>query len=289
VTAAMRIDVNGNPLEVEVIGAGDAPTMIVHHGAPGLGSRAEPRRALAAFADSLRVVVFDARGSGHSGLAPPFTHEQWVADVDALREHLGAEVMVMAGGSYGGFIAMEYTLRHPGRVSALVLRDTAAHRGFDEAARRSALASTRVAVDRDRYDRIMSGRCFDDADLEACWREIVPLYDHDPDPARVEARLASTVYHAATHNWAFAENMPRYDVRSRLAEIRCPTLITVGRHDWITPVAASEEIASLIPDARLVVFEESGHSPQLEEPERFQRVVGDFLVEAGVIAPATAR
>lgn len=279
----MRVDVNGNELEVEVHGGDGAPTMIVHHGAPGLGSRAEPRTAFGPFADICRVVVFDARGSGRSGLTPPFTHEQWVADVEGLRAHLGAERTVMAGGSYGGFISLEYALRHPDRVLALVLRDTAAHRGFEEAARRNALASSRVTIDLARYDRIMSGRCHDDADLEACWREIVPLYDHDPDPGRVEARLSSTIYHAATHNWAFAENMPRYDLRDRLAEIRCPTLITVGRHDWITPVPASEEIAALIPGAQLVVFEESGHSPQLEEPERFQRVVREFLAATGVV------
>ena len=128
----------------------------------------------------------------------------------------------------------------------------------------------------------MAGRCRDDADLEDCWRAIVPLYDHDPDPARVQARLDSTVYHAATHNWAFAQNMPRYDIRARLPEIRCPTLVTVGRHDWITPVAASEEIAALIPGAELVVFEESGHSPPLEEPVHFQAVVRDFLSRAGL-------
>lgn len=280
----MRVEINGNPLEVEVLGQPGAPTMIVHHGAPGLGSRAEPRRSFGPLADRLRVAVFDARGSGDSGLNPPFSHPQWVADVEALRVHLDADRLVMAGGSYGGFIAMEYALRHPDRVLALVLRDTAAHHGFAESARINALSSTRVSVDHDRYDRIMAGQCRDDADLEDCWRAIVPLYDHDPDPARVQARLDSTIYHAATHNWAFAQNMPAYDLRPRLPELRCPTLVTVGRHDWITPVDASEEIAALIPGAKLVVFEESGHSPQLEEPVRFQRVVREFLAGAGLPA-----
>jgi proline iminopeptidase len=56
--------------------------------------------------------------------------------------------------------------------------------------------------------------------------------------------------------------------------------VTVGRDDWITPVACSETIASLIPDARLVVFEKSGHSPQIEEAEAFQELVRGFLAEA---------
>ncbi|HKR99181.1 MAG TPA: alpha/beta hydrolase [Candidatus Dormibacteraeota bacterium] len=282
----MRVDINGNPLEVEVLGPEGAPVMIVHHGAPGLGSRAEPRTSFGPFSDRMRVVVFDARGSGASGETPPFTHAQWVADVDALREWVGAERIVMAGGSYGGFISMEYAIAHPDRVQALVLRDTAADSSFDERARQNALRSNRVQLDMELYDRLFSGRCRDDADLEAGWRMIVPLYDHDLSPEKVEARLRSTVYHHRAHNAAFSENMPRYDIRDRLPSITAPTLVTVGRDDWITPVAAAEEIARLIPSSRLVVFEESGHSPQLEEPERFQRVVREFLVEAGVLETA---
>ena len=279
----MRIDINGNPLVVEVHGREDGPLMIVHHGAPGLGTRRDSLRGFTPFGDVLRVVAFDARGSGESGLMPPFTHEQWVADVDALREHFGAERFVFAGGSYGGFIALEYAIRHPERLLAVVLRDTAAHHGFDEPARQAALASGRVDIDRERYDRIFAGTTRDDADLEACWREIVPLYDHDPDPAKWEARLAGTVYHHATHNAAFAENMPGWDIREQLRSVRVPMLITVGRHDWITPPAAAEEIAALVPGAQLTVFEDSGHSPHLEEPERFQRLVRDFLAAHGVI------
>jgi len=278
----VRVDINGNPLEVEVLGAGDAPVMIVHHGAPGLGTRAEPRTAFGPFSDVMRVVVFDARGSGDSGLTPPFTHEQWVADVDALRAWAGAERIVMAGGSYGGFIAMEYALAHPDRVRALVLRDTSASGAFQEEARRNALASARVQIDQELYDRSFAGRLRDDADFEASWRMIAPLYDHDLTPDKLEARLRSAVYHHEAHNAAFAHNIPNYDIRDRLPSITCLTLVTVGRDDWITPVAAAEEIARLIPNSRLVVFENSGHSPQLEEPERFQRVVREFLSEAGV-------
>jgi proline iminopeptidase len=191
--------------------------------------------------------------------------------------------MVVAGGSYGGFIAMEYALAHPDRVQAMVLRDTTASGAFQEQARRNALASARVQIDLELYDRSFAGVLRDDAELEAAWRQIVPLYDHDLTPEKVEARLRSTVYHHEAHNFAFAHNIPNYDLRDRLSSITCPTLVTVGRGDWITPVSAAEEIARLIPGSRLVVFEASGHSPPLEEPERFQRVVRDFLAEAGVI------
>ncbi|WP_433531381.1 alpha/beta fold hydrolase [Micromonospora sp. CA-263727] len=281
----MFVEINGNRLNVEVLGdAPDRPTMIVHHGAPGLGSMAEPRASFAPFADAYRVIVFDARGSGASEGHPPFTHEQWAADVDGLRAWAGVDRIIMAGGSYGGFIAMEYALRYPDRVAGLVLRDTAADNANQELALRNALASSRVEIDRAKLDRIMSGTVRDDADLKDCWAEILPLYDHDLDWAKVRQRVEDTPYRYATHNFAFAVNQPNYDIKPLLPRIGCPTLVTVGRHDWITPVACSETIASLVPDARLVVFEHSGHSPQVEEAERFQAVVRAFLAEL----PATA-
>jgi proline iminopeptidase len=274
------VTINGNELAVEVFGDEGAPVLIAHHGAPGLGSRAEPRATFAPFADTFQVVVFDARGSGESEGNPPFTHEQWVADVEGLREWIGAERIVMAGGSYGGFIAMEYAIRHPQRVSALVLRDTSPDHDNEEAARRNALSSARVTVDREKLDRINSGQVRDDDDLRDCWREILPLYDHVYDPAKVEEKVAATPYRYATHNFAFSVNQPNYDIKASLPTISCPTLVTVGRDDWITPVESSEKIVSLIPDSRLVIFEKSGHSPQIEEAGRWRQVVRDFLAAA---------
>jgi proline iminopeptidase len=275
------VTINGNELAVEVFGDEGAPVLIAHHGAPGLGSRAEPRATFAPFADTFQVVVFDARGSGESEGNPPFTHEQWVADVEGLREWIGAERIVMAGGSYGGFIAMEYAIRHPQRVSALVLRDTSPDHDNEEAARRNALSSARVTVDREKLDRINSGQVRDDDDLRDCWREILPLYDHVYDPAKVEEKVAATPYRYATHNFAFSVNQPNYDIKASLPTINCPTLVTVGRDDWITPVESSEKIVSLITDSRLVIFEKSGHSPQIEEAGRWRQVVRDFLAAAG--------
>ncbi|MGW4462681.1 alpha/beta fold hydrolase [Micromonospora sp. NPDC004704] len=277
----MRLNINGNELEVEVFGADDAPVLIAHHGAPGLGSRSEPRATFSPFADTFRVIVFDARGSGASEGNGPFSHEQWVADVDGLREWAGVERFVMAGGSYGGFISMEYAIRHPERVRALVLRDTSADHENDKAARHNAETSTRVTIDLEKLDRINTGQTRDDADLRDCWQEILPLYDHVYDPAKVAERVEATPYRYETHNYAFSVNMPNYDIKSQLHRITCPTLVTVGRDDWITPVASSEVIASLIPDARLVVFEKSGHSPQIEEAQRWRQVVRDFLHEIG--------
>ena len=278
----MDVTINGARLNIEVLGGEDKakPVMIVHHGAPGLGSHAEPKGSFGPFSDEYRVVVFDARGSGASEDKAPFTHEQWAADVDAIRQWIGAEKIIMAGGSYGGFISMEYAIRYPDRVLAMVLRDTSADNAHRELSRANALASPRIEVDLDLFNRIMAGTTRDNEDLKAAWAHILPLYDHDLDMDKVRFRVENTPYHYATHNFAFAVNQENYDLKPHLPGIKVPTLITVGRHDWITPVAASETIHRLIPGSELVIFENSGHAPQVEEAPKFQQTVRDFLRRA---------
>jgi proline iminopeptidase len=275
--ATRRVRINDNELVVEVLGPADAPVILTHHGAPGLGSHREPRTSFGRLADEYRVVVFDARGSGESEGSGVFSHEQWVADLDALRVWAGADKVAMAGGSYGGFVAMEYAVRYPERVSALVLRDTAADNSHSHLARLNALASDRVTIDIERFDRIDTGQVRDNDDLRECWREILPLYDYVYDPEAVERKVAATPYRFEAHNFAFSTNLPHYDLKPVLPSITAPTLVTVGRTDWITPVSCSEQIVSLIPGARLVVFEKSGHSPQLEEADAWTATVREFL------------
>jgi pimeloyl-ACP methyl ester carboxylesterase len=67
------------------------------------------------------------------------------------------------------------------------------------------------------------------------------------------------------------------EYRDRLGEVRAPGLVVVGRHDPQTPLPCSQELVDGMPDARMVVFERSGHSPFVEEPDRFCEVVGSFL------------
>jgi len=273
----MFVEVNGVELFVDIQGEGKP--IIAHHGGPGMGSHANAKAAFAPLADQFQVVSFDARGSGQSSLTPPFTHEQWVADLDALREHLGFDSFIMTGGSYGGYMALEYTLAHPERVTHLVLRDTAASHRFEGKAKATALARAQEfpGINEPDLNRIFAGQMESDEDFRDVFANIAPLYDANYDPERTAAWVEKIMFHADTHNYAFSQNIPNFDLTSRLSEIKVPTLVIVGRHDWITPLEASEELAAHIPNAELVIFENSGHSPQQEEPERFIRVVREFL------------
>lgn len=274
-----RVRINDNTLVVEVLGPQGAPVIIAHHGAPGLGSRVEPRTSFGRLADEYRVLVFDARGSGESEGSGEFSHDQWAADIEGLRQWIGAEQICMAGGSYGGFMAMEYTIRYPERVAALVLRDTSPDNSHEELSRQNALASDRIDVDVEKLHRIDTGTVRDNDDLRDCWREILPLYDFHYDPDAVEAKVDATPYRYEAHNYAFSKNIPNYDITEELKDVKVPTLITVGRTDWITPVSCSEKIRDLIEGSRLVIFEESGHSPQIEQAEEWTHTVRDFLHE----------
>jgi proline iminopeptidase len=274
------VDINGARLNVEVLGRDDAPVLIAHHGGGGIGSLAEPKSTFGPLSDLFRVIVFDARGCGLSEGVPPYSHAQWAADVDALREWAGAEKIVVAGGSYGGFIAMEYAVAYPDRVSAMILRDTSPDRTNLAVATENARKQTRVQLNWENYERYWSGNIRDDADLKACWAELIPLYDFEYDPVAAAARVEAGIYRHEAHNWCFQHNAPVYDLKPQLPSVTCPTLVTVGRTDWVTPVSSSETIASLIPNSKLVVFEKSGHSPQTEEAELFQQTMRDFLAEA---------
>ena len=105
-------------------------------------------------------------------------------------------------------------------------------------------------------------------------RDYSPLRRLRPrDEERADARM----YRYEAHNWCFQHNMPNYDLRSRLPGVTCPTLVAVGRTDWVTPVAYAETIASLLLTASLVVFEKSGTRPRSKSTNSSNKVLRDFL------------
>ncbi len=270
---------NGVRLVYEDAGQGTA--IVTLHGGPGMGSRAGDWTAFQALTDAYRLISYDQRGNGDSELKGPYTHAQFVADLDALREELGLGQIVVLGGSYGGFLALEYALAHPENVRAVILRDTAASNRFQGLSKERAMSSD-FPMDEETLDRLFSGQVRDDDDFRASYAMIQPLYTVDRDPAVEAERLARIPFRYETHNWAFSQNQPNYDVTARLQEIQAPVLVTVGRHDWITPLEASEELAAHLPNGELVVFEHSGHSPHMEENALYLQVVRDFLTRHGI-------
>jgi len=297
----MYAEINGAELYYEVHGDEDAPAIMSLHGGPGIGDHKKGYEAFEPLTDQYRLVVYDHRGCGDSALTPPYSNEQYAEDAEALRQHLGLEEVVLVGGSYGGFITQEYLSRYQSPVAGFVLRDTAATPAFELAAQENAKAAFPEMKDRnfdvpditwEEFMTVMDGDVASDEEFRRIFHGMLPLYApsfeaFDADAARES--IAETTFHHETHNVMFTEAYPNMDYTDALPDVSVPALVTVGRHDWITPPAASTEIADLLPDARLVVFESSGHSPNLDQQAQYLTRVREFLAEIGFAPEEAAR
>ena len=271
---SQAVQVNGVSLAYDEAGSGVA--FVTLHGGPGMGSRKGDWNTFQPLTDTCRLISYDQRGNGESDGGEPYSHEQFASDLEALRQELSLGKLILLGGSYGGYIALEYALRHQDNLHALILRDTAANNRYKDTSMQRALESD-FPVDKGRLERLFAGEVESNEDFSESFKMIQPLYTVTYDPAKDAERLAQIPFRFETHNYAFSRNQADFDITEALREVQTPTLITVGRHDWITPLEASEELAEVLPNSELVVFENSGHSPQLEETERYLNVVRDFL------------
>jgi proline iminopeptidase len=277
--------INGCQIYYEVHGKEDGEAIFFIHGGPGMGDCRGDITAFTSLGDEYKLVFLDMRGSGRSEDKPPYTHEQWTADIDELRKQLGLEKIKMLGGSYGGFLTLEYALRYPENLTHVMLRDTAPSCNYNDQSTEKALNSNLPGINEDILDRLFGGRVKSNDDFKEMFGAIQPLYTVVWDEEKAKQRLDSIFFHYETHNYAFSVNQPAYDLTKQLKNIQVPVLVTVGRHDWITPVVASEDIHREVPNSTLVIFENSGHSPHLEENEKYLDLVRDFIkAESNVVS-----
>jgi proline iminopeptidase len=237
------------------------------------------RPGLDALGDTAQVIYYDHRGNGHSAMPDDWeavTHATWAADADALRARLGHEQIVLFGHSYGGFLALEYALRYPGRLRGLILCDTTPALDYPDTMLSLARARSTPALF-DTLVEALSGPVASDEALAEAIRTVLPIYFHRPEHVDLDAIVDAMTFRAAAFNRAFFHCVPRYDVTDRLPEIAVPSLILTGRHDWTCPPAQGERLLMGLPNAELRLFEKSGHMPFLEEPDLFTTVVKDWL------------
>ncbi len=274
----MELRVNGTTLHAEVVGDG-APCLVLH-GGPGTDSSGYVR-SLGPLAGPLdrRMIFWDHRGHGRSEWVPveQCTQDQLVADAEAVRLALGLGPVDVLGISWGGYLGLMFAARHPGSIRRLAVVGAAASHEFmpraEANARRQATPEQWTA-----YRSLWDGSLPDDQSFRRAFETIRPLYFHDKAlAAAANAARADTRHRLAVRRFVIEHEYPAYDCRSELPRIACPTLVMVGRHDWICPVDQAEEIHRLIPHSELTIFEASGHSPQVEEREAFTRRLGAFL------------
>jgi proline-specific peptidase len=278
------VDIDGAKLVPDGMSMRERPTVVVVHGGPG-ADHTYFKEFYASLTEIAQIVYYDQRGNGRSEDGPRelWTLDQWADDLRALCDVLGIERPVVFGGSFGGFVALNYAIRHPDHPARLVLAVTAAH-----------VHTKRVLAMFERLGgaeaRAVAERCYADPtaeNLEAWLRVCGPLYAQRPMPPEIAARV-TTRLEVAEH-FARGEELT-FDLRPRLGEIRCPVLLLAGELDPGVPIEDAEELAAgLRPDlVRFVRFPDAGHMLAAEQPEAVLSLVREFVLEASEKAQETA-
>ena len=258
----MFIDINGAKLRYSIAGEQNAQTIILLHGGRGYGTHGAGFRAHSPLADKYRIIGYDMRGHGQSSLTPPYTFDQLVDDLEQLRRTLGRDrSMILQGGSFGGMIALSYAIKYPQGLSHLILRGTSPSSEYlnEALARFEARASKVPMATRKMQEKLFSTGIVDDNEFRLIKFALAPMYIEDGQKVDMDAILEDSrrgVYHAEVHNRLMAED---YDVVARLPNIKVPTLVLCGEHDWICPPSHSKLIASRIPGAKLVIVPNANH------------------------------
>jgi pimeloyl-ACP methyl ester carboxylesterase len=277
------IDVDGAPVNVVELGPerdedATQPLVFVH----GLsGSWPNWLEQLPAFAVEHRVITLDLPGFGHSPMPPQkLSISGYARILEHLLDRLGIDAAALVGNSMGGFIAAELAIAFPQRVERLVLISAAGlsthdHRG-----------ATQALVALSRLERVLlatgawAASKSDVVVRRAHLRELaLGVVVRHPD--RLDAALAAEQVRGAGKP-GFIQGLEAvidYEIRERLGEIACPTLIVWGERDRLISVRDADVFAELIPNSRKVVFDDTGHMSMLERPEAFNALLEEFLVE----------
>lgn len=256
---------SGVQLEVRRAGENSAPKIVFLHAFP-LGNEMWAEQ-FAAFESKFDCLAPNFRGFGDSS---PFevkpTFEAMARDIAEMLDALGiSEKVVLCGLSMGGYCAFEFVRAFPEKVRALVLCDTRADADSSEARESRnemlgfALRNDSRAVAQKMLPKLLGKSNANRADLAFEIEEMAAKSRHENLAATIQALR------------------DRRDSTPILGEIAVPTLAICGQEDEISTPQIMREMAAQIPGARFEEIERAGHLSNLENPARFNAVLGEFL------------
>lgn len=265
--------------------AGEGPVLVCHGGGPGFSSLY--LGDLAGLGDEVELVLLDPRGTGDSTRPSDscaYAIEDYVSDLEELREHLGLERMQLFGHSHGGIVAIAYAARFPERVGRLILASTLARFSPEQE------AAMAVAVEghanepwyedaRAALEAEEAGDFESDEELAELVLREFPFYFArygDDERAYLET-LRSDTPNADALRLFNQEQVPTFDLRPRLARIAAPTLVITGEEDFITGPLSAAELSEGIAGAETVLLPGCGHFIFVEAPDRFREAVLAFV------------
>ena len=267
---------------------GRSPALIAVHGGPG--STHDYLLGLAQFAElGWPVVHYDQLGNGGSTHLPDKGADFWTVplfldELANLVARLGIGEYVLFGQSWGGLLAAKHAASRPAGLRGLVIANAPAS---------YPLWLQEMKVLRERLpagvnDTLLRHEAAGTTDSEEYFEAMMVFYNRHvcrltPWPRDFMATFMEiyndpTVYYAMNGPSEFhvIGSLRDWGVVDCLPDIAVPTLLLSGRHDEATP-ATVQPYQDLVPDVRWTVFEESSHTPHLEEPQRFAEVMTEFL------------
>ncbi|MFQ5821111.1 MAG: proline iminopeptidase-family hydrolase [Candidatus Heimdallarchaeota archaeon] len=265
------------------MGSGDAVPLLALHGGPGIPHNyLEP---LVGLANECPIVFYDQLGCGKSDRPFDLTLwrvERFVEELGQVRKALNLEQVHILGHSWGSMLAVDYALTQPLGLVSLILASPclSVPRWIEDVTihKKQLPIEEQEVIDRHETAGTTDSEEYEEAVMVFYHRYLCRL---DPWPAVLEHSLAGAGWEVYHTMWGPSEffvtgNLKNYDRTSCLHEISISTLFTCGRYDEALPKTTAG-YQSLIPGAKLVIFEQSSHMPHLEEKERYLQVVGEFL------------
>jgi len=243
-------------------------------------------------ADTFRLIYYDQRGRGRSAdqvLPEEVTITSDTEDLNRVRQHFHLESVALLGHSWGAVLALEYAIRHPDRVSYMILMNPAPASATDLAAFRKAYIE-KLGGDLDRQRAIVANAAYKEGDPEAVAARyrlhfkpaLVKAEDYERLMATMKAGFISQGKDGIVKARAVEDQLMRdtwqvdgYDLLPKLQTLKIPTLVITGDHDFV-PVEIAAHIARAFPKAQLVTLRNCGHFAYLECPGDVRNAINDF-------------
>jgi len=281
------VEVADTKLYVEERGRPSAFPVLVFHGGPGLdhtsfGDYLDPLTE----GGSYRLVLVDERACGRSDRTAPretWTLARMAQDVSDLAASLGvSDGYATLGHSYGAFVVLQHAVGHPGEPrGTIVSAGIAAARWLDEVDRQLAAFEPAELREQVTSSWARETQVQTEDGVAALMDEQLPFHFREPRGAALAEYLHRTAglarYAPDVIRHFAAQAYGGIDVEDRLGEVTHPVLVLAGRHDRTCAVGAAEDMARRLPDAELVVFEDSAHMMFAEEQDRYLAAVRRFL------------
>lgn len=279
-----RPGISSTCLNVQTIfeGAGpigrNRPVAFILPGGPGADQGSYARYAC--LQEVVDLVFHDPRGCGESdkGEASSYNMDNYINDVEAIREYFSLDKIIVIGKSYGSMCALGYTVRFPERVEKLVLAAGApSYRFFDTA--KATLAQIGTPEQIKICEKAWRGDFQNREEMLEFFRLTNPLYSIKARTKSVEFDLEakSMAFAYDVLNEGFRQSLWHFDYENDLAQIECPTLVLAGREDWINHYQYAEQMARAIPHSQLVIFENAGHSMEVDVGDLYFETIADFI------------